>query len=245
FKDSVAMLLVFIVLVAIVHYWPAQLGPEADPTSDFLARPPWYFLPLFQLLKYFPGKLSLIPTVILPVLFFAVLFLLPFIDRREIRHPFKRPVAITMMIATMIVVASLVALSKYQDQRDPNASAKLKKQDEDAQAFLKTAFKVQEIGKAPDKSVSTGSSLAGIKGEPPVAYVSSCAVCHGDHGEGDVGPALFDNPSKPSRSKDEMFKLLQDSRAYGLKDPMPASFPDLTDKEKRDIAEWLESAGKK
>jgi ubiquinol-cytochrome c reductase cytochrome b subunit len=55
-KDSIAVRSIFIALAALSKYVPAELGPQADPSSDYLARPPWYFLPLFQLLKYFPGQ---------------------------------------------------------------------------------------------------------------------------------------------------------------------------------------------
>lgn len=70
-KDSIAAFVIFGTLLALAKFVPARLGHEADPTSNFLARPPWYFLPLFELLKYFPGKLSLIPTVVLPSLLFG------------------------------------------------------------------------------------------------------------------------------------------------------------------------------
>src|SRR5688572_8198855 len=89
-KDSIAALIIFGGLLALAKFVPARLGPEADPTSDFPARPPWYFLPLFELLKYFPGKLSLIPTVLLPGALFVLIFLLPFFDRKAERNPLRR-----------------------------------------------------------------------------------------------------------------------------------------------------------
>jgi hypothetical protein len=36
-------------------------------------------------------------------------------------------------------------------------------------------------------------------------------------------------------------KLLDDTRAYGLKDPMPASFPKLSPEDKARIVEWLDN----
>ena len=61
---------VSIVLLALVLMaWrgmPAMEGP-ADPTdATFIPRPEWYFLGLFQLLKYFPGKLEVLGAIILP-----------------------------------------------------------------------------------------------------------------------------------------------------------------------------------
>ena len=247
--DSIAILVVFVVLFAILHRIPAELGRKPIRLPIF-CRPPWYFLPLFELLKYFPGKLSLIPTVILPGLLFGILFLLPFFDRREVRHPLRRPIATALMGLTLIASVGLIFISKYQDRHDPEASAKLKKQEEDSRTFLKSAFKPEVIGKKLEKAAafntSTGAPTEGIKGTPPDPYTETCSLCHGDHGEGadPLGPPLAGVTAKPNRTKADLFKLLNDPRSYGLKDPMPDKFPKLTDDDKRAIIEWLSTSDK-
>jgi ubiquinol-cytochrome c reductase cytochrome b subunit len=56
----------------------ADLDAPADrDTPDYPARPEWYFLFLFQLLKYFPGDQILIGTVFIPNGVMLVLALLP------------------------------------------------------------------------------------------------------------------------------------------------------------------------
>jgi len=57
-RDAVACLAVFAaVLFFAVREHGAPLGAPADPAEQFAAaRPEWYFLFLFQFLKYFPGK---------------------------------------------------------------------------------------------------------------------------------------------------------------------------------------------
>ena len=239
--DSIAILIVFVVLMVLLHKAPAELGPQADPTSDFLARPPWYFLPLFELLKYFPGKLALIPTVILPGALFGILFLLPFFDKGEIRHPLRRPVATALMGLTIIASVGLIFVSKYQDRHDPATNAKLEKQEKAAREYLNAQFKPEEIGKKSQKVVAAPPSTGGIKGTPPDAYTVTCALCHGDHGEGadQLGPSLAGVTAKPNRSKEDLFKILHDSRSYGLQDPMPANFPELSDEARRAIIDWL------
>ena len=58
------------------------LEPPADPTSsDYIPRPEWYFLGLFQLLKYFPGRLEIIGALVIPGVVMLFLVLLPWIDR--------------------------------------------------------------------------------------------------------------------------------------------------------------------
>lgn len=334
FKDSVFILIIFIVLVVLAESTPAKLGPQADPTTDFLARPPWYFLPLFQLLKYFPGKLSLIPTVVLPAALFGLIFLLPFFDRRKERNPLRRPVATAALVFTLTGAVVLIALSKYQDRNNPEFRAKLEQQDEETKAFLQAEFQPQQIGRSVaitppeatnpvetnteplkiflancanchganatggplgpplldlarrrkltidylttwiagharepaadsmpryrqlaeeerrelaewllklDKPVQqSAAALPAAEGvAPPAAYNTTCAVCHGDRGEGNIGPSLIGIMKRPNRAKEDLLKILDNSRAYRLKDPMPKSFPALSEDDKRAIVEWL------
>src|SRR5205085_4532415 len=100
---------------------------------------------------------------------------------------------------------------KYQDRSNPEFDAKLKQQGEEAQAFLSAPFQPQEIGSRP----------ARLGSKAPVAYSANCAACHGDQGEGDVGPTLIGIATKPGRSAEDLTRLLRNSRAFGLKDPMP------------------------
>lgn len=242
-KDSIAALIIFAALLALAEFLPARLGPEADPTSDFLARPPWYFLPLFELLKYFPGKLSLIPTVLLPAALFGLLFLLPFFDRKSERNPFRRPIATAVLVFVLIGTVSLGVLAKYQDHRNPEFSAKLEKQDEEAQVFLLSPFLPKEIGPSASSSIDKGLDEEVGNDGPPSAFAQNfCANCHGDRGQGGkIGPPLIGITSKPHRSKDDLLKLLDDTRVYGLKDPMPGSFPKLSPEDKAKIVDWLDT----
>jgi len=165
FKDTVVIFIVFLVLLILSITMPARLGPQADPTSDFLARPPWYFLPLFQLLKYFPGKLALIPTVGLPTVLFGALFLLPFLDRRPERHPLRRPIAISALALALGGSVVLGALSKYQDATHPEFSAKLRAQEEEAAAFLNAPYcparnRPLDSGQSADGQEPSGRGLA-------------------------------------------------------------------------------------
>ncbi|MCP5113431.1 MAG: c-type cytochrome, partial [bacterium] len=60
----------------------APLGRLADPTdTSFVPRPEWYFLFLFETLKFFEGSMEVVGAVVLPTLAIGVLVLLPFLDR--------------------------------------------------------------------------------------------------------------------------------------------------------------------
>ena len=236
FKDSVAMAAVFIVLAWLSWQVPAELGPMADPSSDYLARPPWYFMPLFQLLKYFPGQLAIIPAFVLPGVLFGALFLLPFFDKRPERNPFKRPLATGLLLLVIGGAVGLLGLAKYEDNHNPDFKAKLEAQEKEMHEFFKKPFEPQVIGGAG--AVASAAKVV----EPPLAYVENCASCHGDHGEGAaVFPALVGVSAKPQRTQEDILKILTDGKPYGLKAPMPASFPQIKDEDKKKIAEWITS----
>ena len=76
---SVAVLGVLSYLVLANH--GANLDAPADPASEYPARPEWYFLSLFQLLKKFPGELEVVGTIIVPGAIMTTLLALPLLDR--------------------------------------------------------------------------------------------------------------------------------------------------------------------
>ena len=87
-------------VIALLTARHARRAPRraGRPDGRLPPRPEWYFLFLFQLLKYLPGSLELVGTVILPGLAGAFLFVLPFLDRGESRRvrdrlPWLAPVA--------------------------------------------------------------------------------------------------------------------------------------------------------
>jgi len=110
FKEIVVMMLIFILVsVVLAVVFPVGLGDPADPTDNlFIPKPEWYFMSLYQLLKYFPGKLEIIATAIIPSGGIIALILLPFIDKNSETRPLKRPVAMAMLF---IAITAFVALT--------------------------------------------------------------------------------------------------------------------------------------
>lgn len=105
-KDAIAVLLAFAVVAFLAWWSPPEVGNIADPTeTSFNPRPEWYFLFLFQLLKYFPGSLESVAAVVLPSLAILVLLALPFLDADLRRHALDRP------LATALGVVAVAALS--------------------------------------------------------------------------------------------------------------------------------------
>ncbi len=82
FKDTVAVFIAFAILFGMAVWARLPLEGIADPTdTTFVPRPEWYFLFLFQSLKFFKGSLEPIGSVFLPNLAVLALFLVPFLDR--------------------------------------------------------------------------------------------------------------------------------------------------------------------
>jgi cbb3-type cytochrome oxidase cytochrome c subunit len=91
----------------------APLGRLADPTdTSYIPRPEWYFLFLFQTLKFFEGPLEVVGAHILPGLAVVALILAPFIDRGQLRKITKRTTALTILLVaggiwTALTVAAI------------------------------------------------------------------------------------------------------------------------------------------
>ncbi len=108
FKDSIVAFIIFIALVALAYFVGASLEEIADPSdATYTPRPEWYFLFLFQLLKFFPGDLEVIGVIVLPVIAIVFLILLPWIDRSSRRHPAGRPVVIGVTVFGMVAAVFL------------------------------------------------------------------------------------------------------------------------------------------
>lgn len=113
FKDALMALLVFIVLVALAFVAGAPLEEQANPgDTNYTPRPEWYFLFLFQMLKYFPGSLEVIGVFVLPTIAIILLIALPFLDKGVKRHFSERPVIIgvTALVAVGIVGLTIQSL---------------------------------------------------------------------------------------------------------------------------------------
>ncbi|HEX9728868.1 MAG TPA: cytochrome bc complex cytochrome b subunit [Gemmatimonadales bacterium] len=110
-RDLVGWLTALLLLTALAAYIPAELGQKADPFLPAPAgiKPEWYFMFMFQTLKYLPAHILGIEGEIVGILGFGVaglfLLLIPFIDRRTARgEPSKLFTWIGIGIIVYIVV---------------------------------------------------------------------------------------------------------------------------------------------
>ena len=110
-RDLVLVLAAGVVLAVLAWKGAPALEPPADPTaSGYVPRPEWYFLGLFQLLKYFPGRLEVIGALVVPGIAMTLLALLPWIDRGKSRAWRDRPLALGGFAFGLAAVATLTSL---------------------------------------------------------------------------------------------------------------------------------------
>jgi mono/diheme cytochrome c family protein len=112
YKDLLVSFALFIVLILLATFVGVANEPKADPSdSSYIPRPEWYFLFLYEMLKFFPGALEVVGTFIIPTLAVLALVLLPFIDRNPNRYFGKRKVAISVMVLIVLAMVGLTIRS--------------------------------------------------------------------------------------------------------------------------------------
>jgi ubiquinol-cytochrome c reductase cytochrome b subunit len=172
FKDAVACLAVLaVVLFLVLWNRGANLGAPADPANPYAAaRPEWYFLFLFQFLKYFHGDTEVYGAVVIPGLVFVVLFLMPIVGRWKLGHGFN----IAFLVALLVGIGLLTGLAKNADRANPDYQAAV------AEAERNAARAVQ-LAEGPTGIPAEGA-IALLRGDPetmgPRLFKQNCATCH-------------------------------------------------------------------
>jgi mono/diheme cytochrome c family protein len=137
YKDTIVAFAIFILMVALAMFVGVPEEPPADPSdSSYVPRPEWYFLFLFEMLKFFPGQIEFVGTAIIPGLAVVFLLLLPLYDRSVKRHPRSRPVATIIM---SVIVLAMVLLT--------------------VRAVMTTPSQAEAVGLTYQEQVSAGQTL--------------------------------------------------------------------------------------
>ncbi len=161
-KDTLVGAAVFALLLTFAVVFRAPLDPIADPSdATYVPRPEWYFLSLFQLLKYFHGPLEPLATMVIPGVVVGLLLLLPFLDRRPDRHFVKRPRVIASfgVIGLGIVVLMYLGLKDTPAHADPGNWGPLPVQD---RSSFRTSAVRPAMWKGARRASSRRSAFDGI-----------------------------------------------------------------------------------
>lgn len=223
-KDSVAALGVLAAVMAVTIYTHgAELTAPADPANNYAAaRPEWYFLFLFQFLKWFPGELEVWGAFVIPGLIVGVMFLMPWIGRWKIGHFFNVAfMAVLLGGAAMLTVQAIqddtlagsadatFAESGMADTPENRAAFTA------SQEFLKAkidgehnAKRVIELAKA--NGIPPTGALTLVYDDPylqgPKLFAQHCASCH------NYEPLTFDD-YESANPGEEIQEMLEAARA--------------------------------
>ena len=113
-RDLLGWLLAIGILAALAAIFPWELGQKADPFSSAPEgiKPEWYFLFMFQTLKFFPAKIFLFNGDMIAVFIFAILgifwIIIPFVDFQARKE--KKSIVFTIIGIISILYISVITL---------------------------------------------------------------------------------------------------------------------------------------
>ena len=237
FIDLVAMAATAAVLVIVnFNSHGAELFAPAQPASNFVARPEWYFLFLFQLLKYFHGSLQIIATAIIPGCVAIFLVLLPWVDKAESRAWKDRLPVLGAVGLLMAGVVALTSLALNEDKHNEKYQSGLIVAEKESH-YARTLAKKGVLPEGGD-AVFENDPLVGVKR----LFKENCSNCHSvESVGGSEAPDFTDYNSRQWLSA--LIRNPQDKRFFGgtkhtdEMDPYPAD--KLSDEQLKAVVEFV------
>ena len=114
YREVTTVVVVLSLVIVLAVLFPGHLGPRATPdTTPTGVKPEWYFLPVYQFLKYVPKLVGLLLVNLVVVLF----VLLPFLDRNPERRPGKRKGMMLIAAAGLLATLAMGAVGHFSESR--------------------------------------------------------------------------------------------------------------------------------
>ena len=190
FKDVVACLAVLLTVIFLTIYFNgAPLADPADPADQYTAaRPEWYFLFLFQLLKYFPGQWTIVGSLVIPGIVVFWLFAQPFIAKNEKGHRLNL-IVLWSLLGGMVL---LTWLAIAEDRSKPSFQAAVSESEQ-------RAVRVKELAKL--KRIPVEGAVTLLREDPktqgPRIFAAHCSSCHRYSGHDGRGNPVLEKQSAP------------------------------------------------
>ena len=168
----------------------APLAAPADPTDLYAAaRPEWYFLFLFQFLKYFPGEREILGAIIIPGVVVGYFVAMPWVAKIRIGHYFNILVSVCLLAGA----GWLTYTAKKGDATNANYLTAEK------EAHMK-AHRAVELASSPTGIPGQGALHLlhhDSKIQGPKLFATHCSSCHRFEGHDGTGVIPGDPPSAP------------------------------------------------
>ncbi len=182
--DMAFAMLLMVGLGFLAYFHPVELGPIANPANtQFVPRPEWYYLPLFEWLKFWPGRFEAFAVIGVPGTVALLFFLVPFLDRKLERRPWRRPIPLLAVTIVLVGTVFLGIRSHLDDLRDPTVASQLAFQAKQAEEYTKAPFHpvMQSANGKPLSSGPVNPLIAKGKG---IFDSKGCSGCHGSDAAG-------------------------------------------------------------
>ena len=222
--DMALALLLMVGLGFLAYFHPVGLGPIANPAdTHFLPRPEWYYLPMFEWLKFWEGPQVVFAVVVIPGLLAALFFLLPFLDRSLERRPWRRPIPVLAVAFVIVGIIFLGVRSRVDDRDDPTIAAQLALQAQQEKAYTAAPFHpyIESPGATGPLALPIGPVSPLVAEGRGIFQAHGCSGCHGDVGAGTmVAPNLTGITTKIPQP--QLIALLHNPNAAMRAGHMPA-----------------------
>ncbi|MEM8864268.1 MAG: cytochrome b N-terminal domain-containing protein [Planctomycetota bacterium] len=210
-KDGVACLAVLLAVCALSWVMRAELGPPADPAQAYnAARPEWYYLFLFQLLKVVdkvaPGEAGVVLGAhVIPAIVFGLIALMPILGRWRLGHRFNVGFLLILLIACAGLTYQAIEEDNYAkwyaynaEKYEPGTEAREAYDDHFAKSsnFLSAKELAHAEGERAQVLAARGippeGMLKAFREDTKVAgyrlFERHCASCHNHWSEADDDP---------------------------------------------------------
>ncbi|MGG1313440.1 MULTISPECIES: menaquinol-cytochrome c reductase cytochrome b/c subunit [Cohnella] len=239
-KEWMAGVVVLVGFLVLTIAEPAPLGYPADPMNgSFIPMPDWYFLFIYQLLKYHytSENYVVLGTIGIPGIAFGALLLAPFLDTGKERRFYRRPIASSLMFVSLVASVYLTWVSWHHYQEELEKSGIVPEHIEREEKNR------ESIEQGKGRFIPGREKLVALVNPDDPAFnvmkEAQCVACHGAELEGANGPSLRGIGDK--LSKEELVDIITNGKNEGMPafGKAKAGESGLSDEQIDQIATWL------
>ena len=236
-RSALFALIVVAVVVVLAKVKGAPLPSPADATSQYPARPVWYFMPLSQLLHMLQGKAEWLGTMVAPGAAAAYLALLPLLDRKPDRRS-----RVLVLAPLFLGLAGAMTLGVMMVRHDAHDAA-FQRSVRQASALAFRSHALARNGIPPEGPLEMLRNDPAVR--PRELFAEHCGSCHAVRGVSTQtrGPALDGFGSRAWAMSFMVWPRHPELMGRTAIDDMPPQGHRLGDDGLRAVSEYMASLG--